>query len=89
MRDGAREGKKKEEERRAFERGNLVKCIHTHTHTHHLPPNTTNTKDAQFSISLRRDSEFCILDETRPAGDLFSEQNTKQRAGWRRERERE
>lgn len=53
------------------ERGNLVNCIHT-PHS----PNTTSTKDAQFSISLRTDSVFCILNETRPVGDLFSVQNT-------------
>ncbi len=53
------------------EHGNLVNCIHT---PH--PPNTTSTKDAQLSISLRTDSVFCILNETRPVGDLFSEQNT-------------
>lgn len=37
---------------------------------------TTSTKDAQLSISLRTDSVFCILNETRPVGDLFSVQNT-------------
>lgn len=64
--------KKKKKERRAYvKHGNLVNCTH--------PPNTTNTKDAQSSISLRTDLGFCILNETRPVGDLFSVQNTQKR----------
>ena len=78
LRDRAQEKKNEKRKRKQntqktglCERRNLVNCIHT---PH--PPDTTSTKDAQFSISLRTDSVFCILNETRPVGDLFSVQNT-------------
>lgn len=71
LRDGAQKKNRNTQKTGLCKHGNLVNCIPT---PH--PPNITNTKDAQLSISLRTDSVFCILNETRPVRDLFSVQNT-------------
>ena len=69
--------RKKEKENKIHKRQGYVSAeIWWIASTPPHPPNTTSTKDAQFSISLRTDSVFCILNETRPVGDLFSVQNT-------------